>query len=46
MKSHLESLMGTDVIKLNDRQYMLALQKKLMTEYESNMNKQVGFSVP
>lgn len=42
VKSHLESLMGTDVIKLNDREYMLSLQSRLMREYETVMDKQVG----
>jgi len=40
VKSHLESLMGTDVIKLNDREYMLSLQSRLMREYETVMDKQ------
>ena len=44
VKSHLESLMGTDIIKLNDREYMLSLQSRLMDEYESVMNKQVTVS--
>lgn len=42
VKSHLESLMGTDVIKLNDREYMLSLQSRLMKEYENVMDKQVS----
>ena len=46
VRSHLESLMGTGAIKLNNRQYMLTLQKKLMSEYESNMNKQVSVRAP
>ncbi|KAF6036459.1 hypothetical protein EB796_005218 [Bugula neritina] len=40
VKSHLESLMGTDVIKLNDREYMMSLQSKLMKEYDTAMDKQ------
>ena len=34
--------MGTDVIKLNDREYMLSLQSRLMKEYENVMDKQVS----
>ena len=44
VKSHLEALMGTDVIRLNDRQYMLTLQARLMQEYEHHMDKQVILS--
>ncbi|XP_067941152.1 uncharacterized protein [Watersipora subatra] len=40
VKSHLEALMGTDIVKLNDREYMLTLQNRLMSEYESGMDKQ------
>jgi len=43
VKSHLESLMGTDVIKLNDREYMMSLQSKLMKEYDTAMDKQVSW---
>lgn len=42
VKSHLESLMGTDVIKLNDRQYMLTLQNNLKKEYATTMDKLVS----
>ncbi|XP_064617071.1 uncharacterized protein LOC135481069 isoform X2 [Liolophura sinensis] len=39
VKQRLERLMGTDVVKLNDKKYMLKLEKNIQQEYEAALNK-------
>lgn len=42
VKSRLENLMGSDVVQLNDRTYMLKLQEQLSREYELQMDRWEG----
>lgn len=41
IKAKLEELMGTNVVRLTDRNYMLQLRARLLDEYEQNLRKRM-----